>query len=202
VAKRKCPQAVAWSELPPMAIKPVACFVLFSASSLTQSQPFTIGIRDACDPGTFTAAVGPGVCKPGQHGTTKHKFFIAELQSDHIAGAWRFNPLLNTTAETFQLATVSLNSGQTTTLQNTGGETHTFTKVTTFGEGFIPPLNQLSGNPIPAPECLQPANATNIFVEASTTEAGPTAGSDQLPIGTTNWECGVLPWMRMTIEVH
>ena len=74
----------------------------------------------------FTAAAGPGVCKPGQHGTTKFKFFIAELQSDHIAGAWRFNPLLNASAGTFQLtgATVSLDSGQPTTLQNTGGETH------------------------------------------------------------------------------
>ena len=131
----------------------LACFVLLSLSALAQSEPFTIGMRDACDPGTFSSpvnAAGPGACKPGQHGTTKFKFFIAELQSDHIAGAWRFNPLLNTTAGTFQLATVSLNSGQTTALQNTGGELHTFTKVATFGGGFIPPLNQLSGNPVPA----------------------------------------------------
>ena len=98
----------------------LACFVLLSASALAQS-PFTIGIRDACDPGTFTANVGPGVCKPGHHGTTKFKFFIAELQSDHIAGAWRFNPLLNATQGTFQLVTLNLASGQTTSLQNTGG---------------------------------------------------------------------------------
>ena len=183
----------------------LACFVLLSLSALAQSEPFTIGMRDACDPGTFSSpvnAAGPGACKPGQHGTTKFKFFIAELQSDHIAGAWRFNPLLNTTAGTFQLATVSLNSGQTTALQNTGGELHTFTKVATFGGGFIPPLNQLSGNPVPAPECLQPENATNIFVEAGTTDAGPTAGSAELPVGVSNWECCLHPWMRMTIEVH
>jgi len=187
-----------------IAVLLLACFVPLCVSGFAQAPPFTIGMRDACDPGTFTAAAGPGVCKPGQHGTTKFKFFIAELQSDHIAGAWRFNPLLNASAGTFQLtgATVSLDSGQTTTLQNTGGETHTFTKVAPFGGGFIPPLNQLSGNPVPAPECLQPANATNIFVEAGATEAGPTAGSDQLPVGTTNWECCVHPWMRMTIEVH
>jgi hypothetical protein len=65
-----------------------------------------------------------------------------------------------------------------------------------------PRLNQLSGNPVPAPECLQPGNATNIFVEAGTTEAGPTAGSAELPVGVTNWECCVHPWMRMTIDVH
>ncbi len=99
----------------------LTCFVLLSALALAQSEPFTIGIHDACDPGTFTAAVGPGTCKPGQHGTTKFKLFIAELQSDHIAGAWRFNPLLNATPGIFQLATVNLSLGQPTALHNTGG---------------------------------------------------------------------------------
>src|SRR5579864_5200477 len=31
---------------------------------------FTIGIRDACDPGTFSSPIsagGPGTCKPGAH---------------------------------------------------------------------------------------------------------------------------------------
>ena len=181
------------------------CVVLLSALALAQSDPFTIGIRDACDPGTFSSpinAAGPGTCKPGSHGTTKFQDFIAELQSDHIAGAWRFNPLLNATQGTFQLVTVILASGQTTALQNTGGETHTFTKVASFGGGVVPPLNQLSGNPTPAPECLKPENPTNIFVEAGTTETGPTAGSDQLPVGVTTWQCCIHPWMRMTISVQ
>jgi hypothetical protein len=189
---------------PRIAVLVIACFVLLSASALAQPTPFTIGMRDACDPGTFSSpvnAAGPGTCKPGFHGTTKFQVFIAELQSDHIAGAWRFNPLLDATAGTFQLASVNLHLRQTTALQNTGGEIHTFTKVATFGGGFVPPLNQLSGNPVPAPECLQPENATNIFVEAGTTETGPTAGSAQLPVGVTNWQCCVHPWMRMTIEV-
>jgi len=184
-----------------VAILLLVCFVLLSASALAQS-PFTIGIRDACDPGTFTASVGPFTCIPGNHGTTKFKFFIAELQSDHIAGAWHFNPMLNATQGTFQLVTVTLASGQTTALQNTGGETHTFTKVASFGGGVVPPLNQLSGNPTPAPECLKPENPTNIFVEAGTTETGPTAGSDQLPVGVTTWQCCIHPWMRMTINVQ
>jgi hypothetical protein len=184
-----------------VAVLLLACFVLLSASALAQS-PFTIGIRDACDHKSFNHVVGPGTCKTGQHGSTKFTFFIAELQSDQIAGAWRFNPLLNTTQGTFQLATVNLSSGQPTSLQNTGGEVHTFTKVASFGGGFVPVLNQLSGNPDPAPECLQPENPTNIFVEAGTTETGPTAGSDQLPAGVTNWECCVHPWMRMTINVQ
>src|SRR5689334_18409603 len=138
------------------------CYVLFSVSVLAQSA-FTIGVHDACDPITFNANVGPGTCKTGHHGTTKFAVFITELQSDHIAGAWRFNPLLNATQGTFQLATVNLSSGQTTVLHNTGGETHTFTRVASFGGGFVPGLNQLSGNPIQAPECLQPPSDTSIF---------------------------------------
>jgi hypothetical protein len=180
----------------------LACFVLLSALALSQSEPFTIGIRDACDPGTFTANVGPGTCKPGQHGTTKFKLFIAELQSDQIAGAWRFNPLLNATQGIFQLATVNLSSGQPTVLHNTGGETHTFTKVASFGGGFVPPLNQLSGNPDPAPECLQQPSDTFILVEADETEAGPTAGTAALPAGVNHFQCCIHPWMRITINVQ
>lgn len=197
-----------------VAVLLLACVVLFHASALAQD-PFVIGIRDACDPGTFSSpikAAGPGTCKPGQHGMTKFSDFIGELLSDHIAGAWRFNPLLDATQGTFQLAAVSLASGQTTALQDTGGETHTFTKVASFGGGFVAPLNQLSGNPTPAPECAQtlpdgslvpqPETATNIFVEAGTTESGPKAGTAALPVGVSHWQCCVHPWMRMTIEVH
>jgi hypothetical protein len=193
----------------------LVCLGLLSALALAQD-PFVIGLRDACDPGTFSSpinAAGPGTCRPGQHGTTKFEVFIAELQSDHIAGAWRFNPLLNATQGTFQLAsTVSLTSAQATALQNTGGETHTFTKVASFGGGFVAPLNFLSGNPKPAPECAQvlpdgslvpqPETATNIFVEAGKTESGPTAGSAALPAGESHWQCCIHPWMRMTIDVH
>src|SRR5262249_24065124 len=177
------------------------CFTLLSYSTQAQ-EPFTIGIRDACDPGTFTANVGPGACRPGQHGTIKFNLFIAELQSDHIAGAWRFNPLLNTTAGTFQLMTVNLASGQPTLLQNTGGETHTFTRVATFGGGVVPPLNQLSGNPTPAPECLGAPSGANIFVPAGVTQGGPTAGSAQLPAGASNWQCCIHPWMRIVLNVE
>jgi hypothetical protein len=177
-----------------------ACPALLSVATWAQSEPsFTIGMRDACDPDTFNAAVGPGSCVPGAHGTTKFNLFVAELQQDHIAGAWRFNPLLKTTPGTFSLATVNLNSGRRLSLRNFGGEVHTFTKVARYNGGFIPFLNQLSGNPEAAPECLKPENSTNIFVEAGTRETGPTAGSEQLPVGVSHWECCIHPWMRMDI---
>jgi len=159
-------------------------------------------MRDACDPDTFNKAAGPGTCIPGDHGQTKFNLFVAELQSDHIAGAWRFNPLLTTTPGTFRLTSVELNPGTQLSLKNFGGEVHTFTRVARYNGGFIPFLNPLSLNPEPAPECLKPENAINIFVEAGTTEAGPTAGTDQLPMGRTHWQCCIHPWMRMDIVVR
>jgi hypothetical protein len=172
----------------------------------------TITMWDACDPASFNAAVGPGTCVAGHHGTTLFGDFIGELQTDHIAGAWRFNPLLNATEGNFKLVRLNLKAGDQTTIQNKGGETHTFTRVEKFGGGFIAPLNGLSGNPDLAPECArvlpngalapQPESATNQFVEAGATESGPTAGSAALPQGVSRWECCVHPWMRMVVVVH
>jgi len=172
----------------------------------------TITMRDACDPDSFNAAVGPGTCIAGQHGTTLFSDFIGELQTDQIAGAWRFNPLLNATEGNFKLVRLDLKQGDQTTIENKGGETHTFTRVQKFGGGFIAPLNGLSGNPDLAPECArvlpdgslapQPESAANQFVEAGKTESGPTAGSSALPKGMSRWECCVHPWMRMVVVVH
>ena len=171
-----------------------------------------ITMRDACDPVSFNTAVGAGTCTPGQHGTTLFSDFIGELQTDQIAGAWRFNPLLNATEGNFKLVRLDLKQGDQTTIENKGGETHTFTRVQKFGGGFIAPLNGLSGNPDPAPECAQvlpdgslapqPESAANQFVEAGKTESGPTAGSSALPKGMSRWECCVHPWMRMFVVVH
>lgn len=171
----------------------------------------TITMWDACDPDTFNVAVGPGACVAGGHGKTLFGDFIAELTSDQIAGAWRFNPLLNASGRAFELTGLELEPGEDTSIVNKGGEQHTFTRVNKYGGGFIGPLNALSGNPTPAPECAQvlpdgslapqPESDTNQFVEAGLTEAGPTAGSSALPVGVSRWECCIHPWMRLTIFV-
>lgn len=172
----------------------------------------TIRIWDACDPATFNAKVGPGTCQPGHHGQTVFDDFFAEVQLDQIAGGWRFNPMLNTTDGVLKLARLELQPGDRLSLQNMGGEVHTFTKVEEFGGGFFAPLNPLTGNPEPAPECArvladgslapQPETDTNQFVEAGTTELGPFAGTRALPLGVTHWECCVHPWMRINIVVR
>ena len=172
----------------------------------------TIIMRDACDPASFDAAVGPGTCQAGHHGTTLFPDFIAELQSDQNAGAWRFNPMLNATEGNFKLVKLNLQSGDQTTIENLGGETHTFTRVDKFAGGYVAALNGLTGNPDPAPECAQvlpdgslapqPESPSNQVVEAGLTESGPTAGSAALPEGTSRWQCCVHPWMRMVVVVH
>jgi hypothetical protein len=171
-----------------------------------------ITMRDACDPATFNAVVGPGTCIAGHHGNTLFSDFVGELTTDQIAGGWRFNPMLNTTEGNLRLARLDLTSGDYTTIQNKGGETHTFTRVNKFEGGFVAFLNPLTGNPDPAPECAQvlqngslvpqPESDTNQFVEAGKTEPGPTAGSPALPEGVSRWQCCVHPWMRMIVVVH
>jgi hypothetical protein len=182
------------------------------AHSETDTHTKTIRIWDACDPASFNAAVGPGTCLAGHHGQTNFNDFFGELQLDQIAGGWRFNPLLNTTEGVLKLGRVELEPGDRLSLQNMGGEVHTFTKVEEFGGGFFAPLNPITGNPEPAPECArvlpngslapQPETDTNQFVEAGTTELGPFAGTRALPLGVTHWQCCVHPWMRMNITVR
>jgi len=168
-----------------------AAFVLVATSN-----PLVIRIQDKCDPVTFNAAIGPGTCVGD--GTITFEHFIAEVTSAHKAGVWQFDPAAGT-----------LDAGTVLSLENRGGETHTFTKVANFGGGFVAGLNALSGNPVPVSECAtvtlgglvpNPPSPSNIFVEAGETDPGPTAGSSILPRGkTTKFQCCIHPWMRMEL---
>jgi hypothetical protein len=188
-----------------------SCLAPGNAQTQKKTSTTTIKMWDACDPDTFNATFGPGTCLPGHHGQTILNDFVGELQTDHIAGGWRFDPLLDASAGVFKLVKVELAPRDHTVIVNNGGEEHTFTRVDKFGGGFIDFLNGLTGNPVPAPECAQvlgdgslvpqPETDSNIFVEAGTTEPGPMAGSSVLPSGVSRWECCIHPWMRMTIVV-
>jgi hypothetical protein len=64
--------------------------------------------------------------------------------------------------------------------------------VAQFGGGFIDDLNQLSGNPIPAPECLDFANIGFVPSGGSETQVLPASGAN-------HYMCCIHPWMRTTI---
>jgi hypothetical protein len=143
---------------------------------------FTLTLLDRCEPESFNAALGPGTCVGD--GNVTFGAFIAELVKKQTHHQWRNQP-----------THVALKSGRLITLTNVGGEVHTFTPVAEFGGGFIPDLNNLSGNPIPAPECLD--FGTIQFLPAGSVT--PVAG---LPEGTHHFMCCIHPWMRTTTEVH
>jgi hypothetical protein len=92
-------------------------------------------ISDDCEPVSFNLAF-PGAC--AGNGKTTFDKFIAQLTQHQNAFLWMFAP---------RESTVPV--GKTLGLGNTGGETHTFTKVAEFGGGFIIPLNVLSGKSHP-----------------------------------------------------
>jgi hypothetical protein len=152
-------------------------------------------IRDDCDPATFNAAIGAGTCKVTFDGDTTFQKFINELTEDKTVGAWRFNP-----------DQTDLDRGQRTSIESRGGEFHTFTRVADFGGGIVPVLNTLAEAGATRPECgtpgvLAPPTTTNNFVPSGAAFPGPTAGSADLPKGTTKWQCCIHPWMRATITV-
>jgi hypothetical protein len=143
-------------------------------------------LLDDCEPITFNEALFPGACIGNGHTTFDE--FLAELEATQDAHKWRNQP-----------SQAHLNIGRPTLIENVGGETHTFTRVAEFGGGLFPDLNALSGNPVVAPECSNPA--TILFIPAGATEEGPTAGSSELPVGISRFQCCIHPWMRTVIEV-
>ena len=145
-----------------------------------------IRLLDDCEPVSFNAVLGDGACIGNGHTTFEE--FIAELEATQDVHKWRNQP-----------SDMQINIGRSTIIENRGGETHTFTPVAEFGGGFIPDLNGISGNPVPAPECLN--FGAMVFIPAGATEEGPTAGSD-LSVGEHKFQCCIHPWMRTIIEVH
>ena len=158
----------------------------------------SVRLWDYCDPTSFNAAFGAGTCdRDTSTGAITLNGFLGELTSDQSVGAWRFSPAeINPKHRPITLA-----------LQNTGGETHTFTLVRKFGGGFVDALNQASGTPVPAPECAQ-------FVNGILTPQAPSADNLFIPAGGTasasvprrddeiRYQCCIHPWMRLVVGEH
>ncbi len=154
----------------------------------------TIKIRDDCQPGTFNLpppdGAGPGVCQANFSGNTSFSKFIDELTKHQNAPLWRFTPLNR-----------DVEAGTQLSLDNYGGEVHTFTRVQAFGGGFVLPLNALSGNPIPAPECLS-SGVSGTFVPAGAEDQpGPILQSGDRG-KTVKFQCCIHPWMRSEVKVR
>lgn len=145
-----------------------------------------IRMYDDCNPESFNAVLGDGACVGNGHTTFDE--FIGELAATQDAHAWRNQP-----------TAMQVNVGRPLSIENRGGEVHTFTHVAQFGGGFVNELNGISGNPVPAPECLNFPGI--VFVEPGGTETGPVAGSSDLPVGVHKFQCCIHPWMRTVVVV-
>ncbi len=139
-----------------------------------------VTMMDGCDPESFAAA-DLSCVRPG--GITFERF-LALLGKHQTVGAWHFSP-----------ETVTARVGQTLVAVNRGGEVHTFTEVEDFAGGRVPALNELSGNPVPAPECLNLAPGD--FIAPGTSHADEVEEP-----GTEHYQCCIHPWMRLDLHAR
>jgi len=143
-------------------------------------------LQDDCDPATFNAALGAGTCQHRSAAGVTFANFNAELQANHTVAAWRIFP-----------PTMTVREGASFDVDNTGGETHTYTEVEEFGGGVVPALNTASGNTTVAPECLDEAE-----FEGSTVRSGQSKQETFDEQGTEKYQCCIHPWMRQTVSVR
>lgn len=146
-----------------------------------------VSIRDDCDPATFNAELGDGACV-GDGDTT-----FAELIGSLIAASpddkWQMHP-----------DEMQVRRGHDLTITNDGGEFHTFTEVTDFGPGCVPPINDLLGlSGPPAADCGAAFGDPRTALPAGGSGVLPTAG---MSVGTHRFECMVHPWMTATVDVR
>ena len=141
-----------------------------------------VTMMDACDPTTFDAVLGPGSCV--RNGGVTFEKFLEQLGAHQKVGGWQFAP-----------PQTHARVGDVLLAVNRGGEVHTFTEVAAFGGGIVPDLNELSGTPVPAPECLALSGAD--FVPAGGTYRAPVEEA-----GTERYMCCIHPWMRTVVHAR
>jgi plastocyanin len=139
-------------------------------------------MRDDCDSTSFNANIGAGTCV--RRGSVTFDRFIADLTKDRFVGAWKNNP------DQF-----NGKPGTSIDVTNIGGETHTFTRVASFGGGIVPLLNDLSGNTTVAAECADLDPSTIV-------PAGGHMHGTALAAGTYRFQCCIHPWMRSTATLR
>ena len=149
-----------------------------------------IRMEDQCDPETFNAVFGDGTCVNSHPGVT-FEHFINELMLTQSAGGWMFSA-----------RQVNISEGQQFQAQNDGGEVHTFTEVDEFGGGFIPELNDLSGTPVPARECIALTQKPGFPFIDELIPAGAKSEAEDEDTGTHHYQCCIHPWMRVDVTVR
>ena len=140
-------------------------------------------MRREGSPASFNAALGPGACV--RAGQTTFADLLAQFGAKHSVDKWRF------TRTDF-----NIDAGGTIRVVDEGGEPHTFTRVSFFGNGCSPLDN---GEPVAGGiDCT----SFNPFADASTIHSGDTKVFGDLKPGIVRFQCMIHPWMRSTVEVR
>jgi plastocyanin len=143
-------------------------------------------MRADCDPTTFNIAVPatPPTCVGD--GKTLFGNFIGQLLDHKFAAKWAFSP-----------DHITIEAGRSLRLDNRGGETHSFTPVSSFdGGGIVPKINfVLFGTETP-PTFF--AGAFNFVPSGVRT----TIDTSMLTPGPHLFICAIHPWMHETVVVQ
>ena len=161
----------------------LAAAVILSLPLVASANPSEIYMSDACSPSFNVALNDPTICN--RRGGTPFDVFIQQLMQNKFAGAWRFSA-----------PRVNVSAGDALTVENRGGETHTFTQVSQFGGGgIVDELNLiLFGTVTPPTFFIGPLN----FVAAG---EETTISASTLTPGTHLFICAIHPWMEETVVV-
>jgi plastocyanin len=165
-------------------IAAVAAAVLLILPTAASADRSEIYMSDACSPSFNVALDDPTICN--RQGGTPFDVFIQQLALNKFAGAWHFSA-----------PQVRLRAGDSLTVENRGGETHTFTQVTQFGGGgIVDEINLvLFGTTTPPTFFFGPPN----FVAAGEETTIPASA---LTPGTHLFICIIHPWMEETVIVR
>ena len=165
-------------------IAAAAAGVILTLPLGASANPSEIYASDACSPSFNVALNDPTICN--RMGGTPFDVFLQQLEQNGRAGAWRFSA-----------PQVNLREGDSLTIENRGGETHTFSQVSQFGGGgIVPEINEiLFGTPTPPTFFIGPLN----FIAAGDETTIP---ASSLTSGTHLFICAIHPWMEETVAVR
>jgi plastocyanin len=161
-----------------------AAAVILALPLGASANPSVIYMTDACSPSFNVALNDPTICN--RQGGTPFDVFIQQLMQNGSAGAWRFSA-----------PHVNVRAGDSLTVENRGGEVHTFSPVSQFGGGgIVDDINEiLFGTTTPPTFFIGPLN----FVAAGDEATIP---ASTLTPGTHLFICAIHPWMEETVVVR
>jgi hypothetical protein len=176
----------------------VASLALAGGASASDGDGVVIQSRDACDHATFTANGIPCDRTDNSGGAVTFQELLDTVGKKHSHPAWRFTK-----------DDLTVKAGTPVVAEfGRGGELHTFSKVSAFGPGCIPLVNDLVfGMPAPSPPSVcdainAGAGVPQVFLDDGLFPGRQIAVDTSTPGTTQFFQCLIHPWMRTSVTVE